>query len=144
MPKSKTCLPDVNVWLAYAAEAHVHHAAAIRWFDDLGPREAAFCRITQMGVLRLLTNRQVMQRGVLTRAQAWDVYRELERDERTDFLPEPEGLEARWRELTSRPSPSAQLWTDSYLQAFAEAAGLTIVTFDCKFAASLHTAITPL
>ena len=133
MPKSKTYLPDVNVWLAFAAEAHVHHQAAARWFDGLSAGEAAFCRITQMGLLRLLTNRRVMLDAVLTQQQAWRVYLALHRDERTIFLPEPDGLEERWRNTTKRTSPSQGLWTDCYLQAFAECAGLRIVTFDRNF-----------
>jgi uncharacterized protein len=133
MPKSKTSFPDVNVWLAFVAEAHVHHEAAVRWMDGASKGEAAFCRITQMGLLRLLTNRRVMLNAVLTQQEAWRVYLALQRDERTIFLLEPYGLEERWRDLTRRPTPSEPLWMDCYLQAFAECAGLRVVTFDRGF-----------
>jgi predicted nucleic acid-binding protein len=47
-----TCLADVNVWIALAAEHHFHHPAARRWFQALRGEKFAFCRITQMGFLR--------------------------------------------------------------------------------------------
>jgi hypothetical protein len=65
MPRSKTCLTDANVWLALAAERHQHHAAARDWFLALGEEQAAFCRVTQMSFLRLLTNRTVMGEDVV-------------------------------------------------------------------------------
>ena len=56
-----TYLLDVNVWIALAAERHTHHRVARRWFSNLLDEKLAFCRITQLGFLRLLTNRHVMQ-----------------------------------------------------------------------------------
>src|SRR5688572_14695649 len=100
---------------------------------SLKPGEAAFCRITQMGMLRLLTNPRVMRQAVLSQAQAWDIYYKVRNDARTLLLSEPDGLEARWRGLTTKASSSNELWTDCYLRAFADAAGLTIATFDKKF-----------
>jgi predicted nucleic acid-binding protein len=49
-------LPDVNIWIALAAEDHVHHVPARDWFAAQPAASVAFCRITQMGLLRLLTN----------------------------------------------------------------------------------------
>ncbi len=54
-------LPDVNIWIALAAEGHVHHAPAREWFTAQADVSVAFCRITQMGLLRLLTNPDVMR-----------------------------------------------------------------------------------
>jgi predicted nucleic acid-binding protein len=48
-----TCLPDVNVWLALTIAEHVHHAPAKRWFESQEHEQIAFCRVTQMGFLRL-------------------------------------------------------------------------------------------
>jgi len=42
MQKSKIYLPDINVWLAIAADGHIHHKDAITWFDTADPAEAAF------------------------------------------------------------------------------------------------------
>ena len=62
-------LPDV-IWIALAAEGHVHHVPARDWFAAQPAASVAFCRITQMGLLRLLTNSQVMGRAPRTIVQA--------------------------------------------------------------------------
>jgi len=49
-------LPDVNVWIALAADQHIHHNVAKRWFTGIQDDQVLFCRITQLGFLRLLTN----------------------------------------------------------------------------------------
>ena len=109
-------LPDVNVWLALAFEAHAHHPRAKGWFDtvDVG---AALCRMTQQGFLRLASNPSVFGEYTLTLQQAWSCY-------------EAPGLELQWRAYTSTPSYSPEAWNDACLVAFAAAAGLTLVTFD--------------
>ena len=52
-------LVDVGVWLAAVWGRHVHYPVASDWFnrqaDDL-----VFCRVTQMGLLRLLSNPAIM------------------------------------------------------------------------------------
>jgi predicted nucleic acid-binding protein len=57
MPPSTTSLfPDINVWVALTYEGHVHHTTAATWFTELPPDVTlAFCRFTQLGLLRLLT-----------------------------------------------------------------------------------------
>ncbi len=60
------CLPDVNVWIALTVDKHVLHLAARRWFMNATEEKLVFCRITQAGFLRLLTNRHVMQDEVMT------------------------------------------------------------------------------
>ena len=52
---SDTALVDVNVWLPLVYDGHLHHLAAVSWFDQEDGKSAAFCRITQLGLLRLLT-----------------------------------------------------------------------------------------
>ena len=132
MLRSKTCLIDVNTWLALAAPGHDHHRAARRWFSSLGEREAVFCRVTQMGFLRLLTRPAVMQTDVLKPRQAWKLYEDLRRDWRVDFAGEPIGLEARWIALMNGSS-GANTWTDAYLAAFAMGHNYTLVSFDRGF-----------
>ena len=44
-------LPDVNIWIALAAEGHVHHVPARDWFIAQEDASVAFCRIAQMGPL---------------------------------------------------------------------------------------------
>ena len=129
----KTCLPDINVWIALAADRHVHHETAKGWFAEIEPGEANFCRVTQMGFLRLITNRHVMGADVVTQKEAWQVYQNLSQDQRVTFLPEPSGIEGVWRRLTQSGSNSTNTWTDAYLAAFASIRGLTVVSFDGGF-----------
>jgi toxin-antitoxin system PIN domain toxin len=129
----KTCLPDINVWIALASDRHVHHDAAKNWFAEIDSGEAAFCRVTQMGFLRLITNRHVMGTDVVTQKEAWQVYQKLSRDQRVTFLLEPPGIEYEWRRLTQSGSASTNTWPDAYLAAFAGRRSLKIVSFDSGF-----------
>ena len=126
-------LPDLNVWLALVSDCHVHHLAAREWFEGLDLGCAAFCRVTQMGLLRLMTHPKVMGEDVLGLAKAWRCYDALRSDERVSFLIEPPDLETTWRALTIREGETHNCWTDAYLTAFALQQGLRIVTFDRWF-----------
>jgi uncharacterized protein len=125
-----TFLPDVNVWLALASRRHAHSVRCSEWLETIGPEGAFFCRVTQMGLLRLLTNQTVMGDDVVTSRDAWRAYRTILADERIGFAPEPLALEEPWRKLTSLDRPAPKLWTDAYLSAFAHTAGLRLVTLD--------------
>ena len=128
-----TYLPDVNVWIALAAERHVHHGMARQWFAGLRDAELAFCRVTQVGFLRLLTNTHVMREEVLTPDGAWRAYRAVRSDWRVSWLPEPASFsEDGWEAFTEGQSASPNRWTDAYLCALAHAGRLTLVTFDAR------------
>ncbi len=60
-----TYLHDVNVWIALAGERHTHNLVARNWFSNLHDEKLFFCRLTQLGFLRLLTNKHVMQEEVM-------------------------------------------------------------------------------
>jgi toxin-antitoxin system PIN domain toxin len=126
-------LPDINVWIALASDRHVHHETAKNWFAGIEVGESAFCRITQMGFLRLITNRHVMGADVVTQKEAWQVYQKLSKDQRVTFLHEPSGIEDEWRRLTQSGSASTNTWTDAYLAAFASIRNLKVVSFDDGF-----------
>jgi toxin-antitoxin system PIN domain toxin len=134
MPKSTTSFlfPDINVWIALTIERHVHHTRATNWFESIGGSgRLFFCRITQLGLLRLLTLEAVMgQNEVLAQAEAWKTYDRWLQDERIGFLDEPPEVEAAFRSLTQSRQAAPKDWADSYLAAFALAAQLTLVTFD--------------
>ena len=130
MPRSKTFLPDVNVWLALASRRHVHATICSDWLNSIDGDQVAFCRVTQMGLLRLLTNESVMGSDVLASRDAWRVYRSMLADERLEFAPEPFTLEPEWRKLTSQERPTPRIWTDAYLAAFARSSGMQLVTLD--------------
>ena len=121
--------PDVNVWIAIAADRHVHHDLARQWFDS-AVAPVCFCRVTQMAFLRLLTNRKVMGEDSLTPAGAIAVYRQLASDERVSFAPEPPNIESAWISLICAREASGSTWTDAYLAAFALEAGFRLISFD--------------
>ena len=50
-------LVDANAWLAFAFSDHVHHGKAKEWFDGQANDTCAFCRVTQMALLRHLTGK---------------------------------------------------------------------------------------
>lgn len=127
-------LADVNVWLAMALIGHVHQEAAQRWFEAPDTQLIAFCRITQNGFLRLLTNPHVMGANVVSAPEAWRLYDAFCQDSRVKLLNEPHDLEAAWRAQTTGHHKGPNFWTDAYLAAFASAADLTVVTFDRGFA----------
>lgn len=134
MPASTSSFlfPDVNVWLALTCERHVHHNAAKRWFESLddGAR-LFFCRVTQLGLLRLLTTQAVMGSDeVMSQGAAWQAYDRWLQDDRISFLAEPPALEEAFRAMSRLRRPAPKEWADSYLAAFALVTDLTLVTFD--------------
>jgi toxin-antitoxin system PIN domain toxin len=115
-----TALVDLNVWLALAFDGHVHHRAAISWFEHGGRESAAFCRITQLGFLRLLTNRTVMGRFASNQRDAWKCYEKLLLDDRVIFLNEPSSLEPVWRRFTHSSKAEPGTWTDCLPRGFRD------------------------
>ncbi len=132
MPGSTRLLfPDINVWVALTYEGHAHHRTAAGWFATLTPDVGlVFCRLTQLGLLRLLTTAAVMGDEVMTQPQAWAAYDRWHRDPRVGLVDEPPAIEARFRALTRLRQPATKDWADAYLAAFATVAQLTLVTFD--------------
>ena len=132
MPPSTTSLfPDINAWVALTYEGHVHHATAAAWFAALSPHTTlAFCRFTQLGLLRLLTATAVMGDEVMTQPQAWAAYDRWLQDPRVTLVDEPPEIETPFRVLTRLRQPATKDWADSFLAAFATAGQLTLVTFD--------------
>ena len=128
----------MNVWVALTHDGHRHHRLALEWFSALGDgARLFFCRITQLGLLRLLSQAAVMgKQDVMSQADAWRAFDLWATDGRVSLLPEPAGLETEFRRMTAhKPIAAPKDWADSYLSAFAQAGGLTLVTFDKGFAA---------
>lgn len=134
--------PDVNVWFALAHEIHPHHRAARRWTDSLGDETVAyFCRFTQLGLLRLLSNESAMGADVLTQLQAWKAFDALIANPNNRMIDEPAGIDPLFRRLTNSRQASTKQWADGYLAAFSETAKLTLVTFDKALAAKAKGAL---
>lgn len=126
-------LLDVGVWLAALWGRHVHHPVLRAWFDQQ-ERGLVLCRVTQMSLLRLLSNPGVMGGDVVTRSAAWSVVDRLRADNRVVWADEPPHLEPVWRAISARDENSHKLWTDDYLAAFAQAGNLALATVDGAFA----------
>jgi toxin-antitoxin system PIN domain toxin len=134
--------PDINVWLAMAFTAHAHHLPAKKWFDSLSEEEElVFCRFTQLGLLRLLTQQAIMGNRVKTQPQAWQIYDTFVTEGNARLMQEPRLLDRSFRCFASLDSASAQSWADCYLAAFAEEAGAILVTFDKALAGRVEGSI---
>jgi len=132
----------VNVWLALVHEIHPQHRAATEWSQSLDSDAVAyFCRFTQIGLLRLLTNESAMRADVLTRKQAWEAFDALVADPRNRMLGEPAGIDPVFRQQTDSQPAATKRWADGYLAAFAETAGVRLVTFDRALAAKAKGAV---
>lgn len=131
--KNSADLLDVNVWLALVAQAHSHHQRAGAYWEKEAAACSAFCRVTQLGFLRHLTNKTIMGDQVLTPAEAWRKYEELRQLPEVQFLNEPADLDEKMGSLSNLGRTSPNLWTDAYLAAFAQCGGLRLVTFDQGF-----------
>ena len=133
MPRSTRSFlfPDVNVWIALTYRAHVHYTVARLWLDSLSDDfELCFCRLTQLGFLRLLTTPAVMSNRVLSQSGAWEVYDEWTQNGRATYVEEPPSVERIFRSLSQSRQSAPKDWADSYVSGFAQAAGLQLVTFD--------------
>jgi len=97
------------------------------------------CRYTQLGILRLLSNKAIMGDETLTLRQAWSVYDRWLEDPRVEFCHEPRQAESSFRQATEHfAAKAASKWVgDCWLLAFAQATHSSLVTFDqalCDFA----------
>lgn len=141
-------LPDINVWLALAVQEHPHHQAALRYWATAQAertREGAaaaragsgtrlwFCRVTMLGLVRLLCQPKAVGPGALDTLAAWTLYAQYRALPHIGLLPEPEGCDDALRALVGAGSLPPRLWTDAYLAALSLSAGLRLVTFDRDF-----------
>ena len=126
-------LPDVNVWLALLNERHVHHSAAVGYWDGSAASRIFLCRITLLGLLRLSTNKVVMGGAPYTVKQAWQAVQGVVDLPEVGYQAEPDGIDAVMRQFTSQPKFRPEDWTDAYLAALAQRASLRVVTFDRGF-----------
>ena len=121
-------LLDVNVFLALVWPRHRSHAAAHAWFQKNGHRAWATNPVTQLGVLRLLTNPAVTQSAISAESAISAVIDET-RHPGHEFWP----LDA---EIATALKPLAgalrghQQWTDALLLWHAIRRRGVLVTFD--------------
>lgn len=144
MPRSTklSLFPDVNVWIALTFRSHVHYESAKAWFDSLTYQsDLCFCRLTQIGFLRLLTTDAVMGNRVRSQSEAWATYDDWIENGGARFIEEPPAVEALFRSFASSRDAAVKDWADSYIAAFAQASGLQLVTFDRPLGRRVHGSI---
>ncbi len=91
-------------------------------------------RVVQIGALRLTTQPVVMQADMRVRAEFWQGWDQIMRDDRFAYVEEPAGMTSSWRSLCAALPKGTTAETDTYLAAFALAGGTTLATFDKGFA----------
>ncbi len=128
---SSLIFPDVNVWLALNYEKHIHNVSAVQWYKSLDSSTVfAFCRHTQLGLFRLLSSETILKENARNQRECWSVFDQWLASGEAVFAQEPFNLDYSLRAQTSATQAVPKVWADAYLAAFAEAAGLTLATFD--------------
>jgi len=127
-----TDLLDVNVWLALTDARHVHHLAALDYWENQAAEVIVFCRVTMLGFLRLITQSR-MANPPLTSQRAWEAYHAYMKKTGVGFLQEPVGLDEKLSAFSTQPTIRHRLWTDAYLAALAVASGSRLVSLDSDF-----------
>jgi toxin-antitoxin system PIN domain toxin len=127
-PPARPVLPDANVLVALADASHVHHAAAVRWFDA-SDAPFATCPITQGALVRVL----LRTGAVADVTVAIQVLKVITQHTRHHFWPDDLDYSAvRWTGVLGHRQV-----TDAYLAALARRHSGRLATFD-QGLASLH------
>jgi hypothetical protein len=100
----------------------------ITWYDQIngqGNSSLLFCRMTMLGLLRLLTNRAVMGDSTVTLDNALAIYDQWIRDPRVELAAEPLGIDKQFRQALRPVSgqPATKAIADCYLVGFASGRG---------------------
>jgi hypothetical protein len=126
-------VPDINVWLALSDPDHQHHSRARFYWETQSAREIAFCRVTMLGLLRLLTHSKVMAGQPFSVTEALAAYEAFIALPEICFVedsPLAESLFFQWAKASDfRP----RHWTDLWIAALAHAAGARVISFDSDF-----------
>ena len=121
-------LLDVNVLLALVRPGHQGYEAAHVWLDRSWRHGWATNPLTELGVLRLLTNPAVTQ-GVVSAATALAVVAEFTRTEGHEFWPLDREIAVCLRPISTTLRGHRQ-WTDAMLLWQAKERGGILVSFD--------------
>ena len=121
-------LADVNILLALVWPRHTGHAAAQAWFAKSGHRGWATDPVTQLGVLRLLTNPAVTH-GAVSARTALELLAEATTHPGHEFWPLERDIPALLKPLAAELKGHQQ-WTDALLLAHAAERDGVLVTFD--------------
>ena len=125
-------LVDSNVWLPLVWEGHSNHSAAKSWFASKTD-SLCFCRVTHLALLRHLTHKSILKEDALSNSAALSLVERLLNSPSIRLVSEPVGVQERFLQFGKGRRKSPQIWTDTYLAAFAIAGNLRFVTYDKGF-----------
>jgi toxin-antitoxin system PIN domain toxin len=129
-----TSLVDVNVVFALLVERHVHHATAWAWWSNRPDESVGLSLPVRLGVLRLLTNARAMEGSPASPTEALEAWDRFEEDPRTFWIPDQgRAHELCFRRFVAGRESSPNLWTDAWIAALAESAGMGLTSFDSGF-----------
>jgi toxin-antitoxin system PIN domain toxin len=126
-------LLDVSVWLPLCVPDHVHHRRALRYWQEESAEELLFCRVSVLGLLRLLTNPRILGSRALDAASAWRALEAWLAVPEVKLIGDPPGLDELLRGWSATLDIRGGAWTDAYLAAVAVAGGCRLVAFDGDF-----------
>jgi toxin-antitoxin system PIN domain toxin len=127
-PKGTPILVDVNVLVALAWPNHVHHRAALAWFEELGRAGFATCPMTQSGFVRVSSNRRAIPEARSPR-EAREVLRRITALSGHVFWPDDIDIASYEHIAWERLGSHSQV-TDAHLLALAIRRGGRLATFD--------------
>jgi toxin-antitoxin system PIN domain toxin len=120
-------LLDVNLLLALAWPAHVHHRDAHDWFHRKRAAGFATCPLTQLGFVRISSNPRFTKEAATPFAALTLLARITELKEHVFW---PDSLSCRQAFAKPPLIVGHQQFTDFYLIALAETNGGILATFD--------------
>lgn len=130
-------LLDINVWVALAHTEHDHHKLALAYWQAEQAKGTLlwFCRVSMLGMVRLLSQKAVMGASVLTLEEAQAAYLNFLSTPPIKWLPETTDMAKRTDAVMLNLSQGlpGRMSTDTYLAAACETTGLRLVTFDSDF-----------
>jgi toxin-antitoxin system PIN domain toxin len=135
MPVPEIDVPDLNVWLALLDPDHEHHTRARRYWEHEASSDMAFCRVTMLGLFRLLTNSRVMRGVPFTPVEAWDAYHTFAALPEVCFIEDSLATERQFELWSRRPDFPVHSWSNAWIAALASSSGARVVSFDSDFTA---------
>ena len=123
-----SALLDVNFLVALAWPNHIHHEAAVTWFEDSHARGWATCPLTQSGFVRVSSNQKAVPEA-RTPMEAIVLLRELIALGSHEFWADEIAIASSEYVDAQRIVGYRQV-TDAHLLALARAHGGKLVTFD--------------
>jgi hypothetical protein len=127
-PQGTAILLDVNVLVALAWPNHVHHNAALDWFEEVGRAGFATCPVTQSGLVRVSSNKRAIP-DARSPSEAREVLRRITALPGHIFWPDDIEIGSNEFIAWERLGSHAQV-TDAHLLALTLRHGGRLATFD--------------